>query len=677
LLENQLQVLEKRQFVVTELPEPEVVYRFKQNLIREVAYQTLPFSLRRQLHRQIAQRIEQVYTSDLSSHYALLAQHWGLAEETEKALRYLLLEGDTARRLYALKEAILHYQAALQLLDKEEDGTKPGRFDLRARTWMKLGLTYQLDSDYRNARQAYETGFELWQKAAKAPTASVPLAARPLRMDWPYMPLGLDPALAADVDTYGLVSLLFSGLVSLGSCLEVLPDVAASWEVSDDGQHYLFHLTDNACWNDGTPLTAADFEFAWKRVLDPGCGSPLADLLYAIKGASAYHSGQTANPQNVGVRAVDERILEVELEQPTSYFLYLIANQAYYPLPRHVVEARGAGWAEPEGLVSNGAFILKAWRQQGEQAGEIQLTRNPSYHGRFLGNLSEVLLRAYPKLEERLKAYETGQLDMLSLRDFMTERERVRQKHPGEYLSAPNLGLQYLGFALKRSPFNDERVRQAFVLAVDRERYADEYLHGFAFPATGGFVPPGMPGHSAGIGLKFQPELARQLLAEAGYPGGKDFPELEFIAGPGLEADLKYLVARWKAELDITVQGRLLGWDEYMDRMQNRLPDIFMSIWVNDYPDPDNFLRENDALRWAGWQEPRYLELVEAARRTLDQQKRLEMYREADTILIQSAALMPFKYLRSHFLVKPWVKRFPVSAIGWWYLSEVILETEQ
>jgi oligopeptide transport system substrate-binding protein len=114
-----------------------------------------------------------------------------------------------------------------------------------------------------------------------------------------------------------------------------------------------------------------------------------------------------------------------------------------------------------------------------------------------------------------------------------------------------------------------------------------------------------------------------------------------------------------------------------MDRLQNRLPDIFMSIWVNDYPDPDNFLRENDALRWASWQEPRYLELVEAARRILDQQKRIEMYREADTILIEAAALMPFKYLRSHFLLKPWVKRFPVSAIGWWYLTEVILETEQ
>ncbi len=286
------------------------------------------------------------------------------------------------------------------------------------------------------------------------------------------------------------------------------------------------------------------------------------------------------------------------------------------------------------------------------------------------------MLCAYPTPERRLEAYETGQLDMLSLRDFKDEREQVRQKHPGEYLSAPNLGLQYLGYALKGAPFNDERVRRAFVLAIDRERYADETLRGFAFPATGGFVPPGMPGHSAGIGLKFEPERARQLLAEAGYPGGIGFPGVEFIAGPGLEADLEYLMACWKAELGIAVQGLVLGWDEYMDRMQNRLADIFMSIWVNDYPDPDNFLRENDALRWAGWREPRYLELVEAARRTLDQQTRLEMYREADTILIEAAALVPFKYLRSHFLLKPWVKRFPVSAIGWWYLTEAILETK-
>ncbi len=169
LLKNQLQALEQRQFVVVELPEPEALYRFKQNLIREVAYQTLPFALRRQLHRQIAARIEQVYASDLSSHYGLLAQHWSLAEETEKALHYLLLAGDTARRLYALKEAIEHYQSALQLLDNEENEADQSRFDLRARTWMKLGLTFQLDSDYLNARQAYETGFELWQKAAEIP----------------------------------------------------------------------------------------------------------------------------------------------------------------------------------------------------------------------------------------------------------------------------------------------------------------------------------------------------------------------------------------------------------------------------------------------------------------------------------------------------------------------------
>jgi len=144
-----------------------------------------------------------------------------------------------------------------------------------------------------------------------------------------------------------------------------------------------------------------------------------------------------------------------------------------------------------------------------------------------------------------------------------------------------------------------------------------------------------------------------------------------------LDADLEFLIARWQAELNVAVQCKIVSWDEYLDRLQNNLPDIYMSIWVNDYPDPDNFLRENDAVRWAGWQEPRYLELVDSARRILDQQKRLEMYREADRILIEAATLVPFKYLRSHFLIKPWVKRFPVSGVGWWYLSETILGSKE
>jgi len=132
---------------------------------------------------------------------------------------------------------------------------------------------------------------------------------------------------------------------------------------------------------------------------------------------------------------------------------------------------------------------------------------------------------------------------MLSLRDFGEDRERIRQKHPDEYLASPNLGLQYLGFRINHSPFVDQRVRQSFVMAIDRERYADEFLRGFAFPATGGFVPPGMPGHSPGIGLKFLPQRARQLLEEAGYPDGADFPAVEFVAGPGLDADLEFLIA--------------------------------------------------------------------------------------------------------------------------------------
>ncbi len=640
-------------------------YRFESLLGRETAYQTLPFAQRRKLHARLAHWLESSHRTSQADP-ALLAQHWELAEEPQRALPYLLLAGEAARSLYALPEAIRFFTRALEILRAAGDDAQT------ARTLMKLGLTYHLTFDFEAARQAYEEGFTLWQRAAQAGKGGrrMRLAARPLRVDWPYLPLTFDPALAGDIDTVGAIDQLFSGLVQLSPALDVLPDLAERWELLEEGRKYIFHLRRDARWSDNTPLTAPDFVFAWQRVLDPATQAPSAGLLGDIQ--------STAAP--------DDHTLVVELKQPASYFLYLMAYATAYPVPRHAVERLGAAWAEAADLISCGPFRI-ARNEDGRPAWDpdhlLVLERNPLYYGRFGGNLQRVELRQLENAEQRLAAYERGELDTFSFRGLKAERDLVRQRHAGEYLSVPNLTVTYAGFNLARPPFEDARLRRAFVLAVDRAAHANLELKGFAFPAVGGLIPPGMPGHTPGLALPFDPAEARRLLAECGFPEGRGLPPIEMLAGEGNESILTFLAAQWQQNLGVTVGWQMLDYDAFMARMQSpspaSAPHIFLNAWMPDYPDPDNFLRICDALTWTRYTlaQSQVLavlpDLIDHARSLTDQPARLEMYRRADSLLVDQAALLPFNYWRSHLLIKSSVKQFPTSAIKWWYWCDVVI----
>jgi len=373
----------------------------------------------------------------------------------------------------------------------------------------------------------------------------------------------------------------------------------------------------------------------------------------------------------VGVRALDEVTLVVELEGPTGYFLHLLACNATYPVPRHVVEARGQAWTEVENIVTNGPFRLESW-QRGES---MVLVRNPEYHGRFTGNVQRLELSLLADPSAILKMYEADSLDILNLRDFPPpEMDRVRQRHAGEYVPVPTLDTYYVGFDVSRPPFDDPRVRQAFVLATDRETMVGMILRGYYFSGTGGFVPPGMPGHSAGIGLPYDPERARQFLAEAGYPGGRGFPIVDALAFHGTEPAVEYLQAQWRESLGVEIPWESMEWSLFLDRLDREPPHTWLTGWAADYPDPDNFLRASHIRRHTQWQNEAYDGLVEEARGVPDQGKRMKLYQEADRILIEEAAIMPGFYNRLHLLVKPWVTKHPMSTIKPWFWKDVIIE---
>jgi oligopeptide transport system substrate-binding protein len=235
-------------------------------------------------------------------------------------------------------------------------------------------------------------------------------------------------------------------LVSTAPDLDVVPEVAQRWQVLEGGRRYRFHLRPDARWSDGTPLTAHDFEVAWKRVLHPATGGIPSELL-AIRGARAFQQGENADADQVGVRALDAGTLDVELEEPVSHFLYVLTSVNTFPIPQHVVEAFGAAWTDVDKIVGNGPFRLEAW----DRGQCMKLARNPLYAGRCRGNVEEVVLH-FPQdgstqdLLAPLEQYVRGELDVLTLTDaFVHEGDRIRRQFAAEYLSAPWLFTIYPG----------------------------------------------------------------------------------------------------------------------------------------------------------------------------------------------------------------------------------------
>ena len=639
----------------------EKTFAFVHGLVATTLVDDLSTAELRRLHRQVAAAIENLHPDDLES----LAYHYSHAGEREQALEYLLRAGDRARTLYAHQEAIDKYQQALKLLKAAGD------HDRAARTLMKLGLTYHNRFEFKAARQAYEEGFDLWQRRVKdePATRSAP-ASHPLRVSSPN-PRTLDAGLATDDPSTILIAQLFSGLVELSPNMNVVPDMARNWEVLDGGRKYLFHLRDDVRWSDGRPVTASDFEYAWKRVLDPQSSSEAANYLHDIKGARAFHQGQGTDPDQVAVYARDELTLEVELEAPTSYFLHLLTRSPTFPVPRHAVEAHGSTWTRPNRIVTNGPFTLGAWKQ----GRSLLLKRNPAYHGHFSGNIEELELVDTGRPGKLLQRYQDDSLDLLYLAYVPpAERYSARQRYAGDYIAGPMLWSQYVCFDLTRHPFDDRRVRRAFTLGTDRETLAHVVHRGHLFPATGGLVPPGMPGHSPGIGLPYDPEEARKLLAQVGYSDGRDFPPLHCLAVSGFQDLTEWLKAQWLENLGVDIVWTELEWSSFLEHAAAGKAHIWITGWSADYPDPDSFLRVSAWRADTGWRNEEFDQLVEGARRAANQEERLEMYGQADGILVDEAVLLVLAYGRAQWLIKPWVTRFPTSPIGGRFWKDVIIE---
>jgi ABC-type oligopeptide transport system substrate-binding subunit len=660
-----LEEAEQAQLIEERSENGQIILAFSHALVPSTLVEGLRILQRRQLHKRAAAALKERDPEN----YTAIGTHLLEAGKTEEGVDYLLLAGDQARSLFAHQEAINHYLQALDYAKETED------YGRAARTLMKLGIAYHNAFQFEESRQAYEQGFIYWQRASKGRTREdLPTAPHALRVA-SIPPPTLDPGYVDDTTSRLFVNQLFSGLIELAPDLSVVPDVARSWDVLDEGREYHFHLREDVRWSDDTPVTAADFEFAWKRALDPNLNSPASKYLLDIRGAAEY-SRTGDSVEEVGIRAPDDHTLIVELERPTGYFLQLLEVGAFQPVPKHAVAAFGENWTDPDKIVTNGPFLLHTWGDKG-----MALERNPAYHGRFEGNVTEINLNFLKESDDEgylYRLYDENQIDVQFFGNLSPEdQDRSRQAHADDYLTAPVLGIFYLGFDVSRPPFNDERVRKAFAHSINREELAEISLRGYYAPATDSMVPPGLPGHSSEVASPFDPVASKRLLDEAGYADASTFPEIECLCSDYSTAALvgQYMGSQWQRNLDVTAEWQSMEWSSYLKRLIERLPNVWLMGWGADYPDPDNFFRLAIMDRSATvWENPEYFELVEQARRSLDHAERMQLYEQAQNILIEEVPVHPLLYHRGHLLLKPWIAEYPISPMRWDHWKDVVIE---
>jgi ABC-type oligopeptide transport system substrate-binding subunit/class 3 adenylate cyclase len=676
LLEPSLASLQRAEFLhqVGGLPERE--YAFRHSLTQQAAYQSLLLEQRRTIHLKVGQALEFLFPERRQEFLGLLAHHFELAGAGDRAVGYLLEAGDRARLGEELPEAAGYYRRALPFLMEAEDWARASH------TWLKLGLVYHADFDFKSAHVANETAFAL----AGRRTQDRPPRAHPdegsltaanqntLRIALHMPPVSLDPGIADDNVEVGIATQIFAGLTELDSETNILPHIARSWEVLDEGRRYLFHLRNDARWTDGSPVTAYDFEWAWKRNLSPATGAFLAYLLDPISGAQDFRKGLCPDPESVGIRALDAATLEVQLEAPTAYFIYLTAHPIAYPLPGWQISRVGESWWGPETIISNGPFRLGSLN-----VGEIGLIRNHGYFADSGSCIDSVQYRLDDEEDARLRQYLEGSVDVA----YCFQEDKIPDEiRPELESSALQLGLTMLLVLRTRRPWNDCKVRKALAHALDRRTLLKRAGADICAPAYGGVIPLGLAGHSPGIALPHNPDLARSLLAEAGFPGGSGCPQvtLGYYQGYQRRSALEEIINQWRGTLGIEAALKEIPRDaKYNEEVAFHQIDLLHTGWFADYPDPHSFLFPadiHDRLRRSGWDDSSYDEIARSAPHIANRTQRMSMYRRADSLLVAEQALViPLEYGGpASQLVKSWVRNYRTNSMSWTTLRQVTID---
>lgn len=477
-----------------------------------------------------------------------------------------------------------------------------------------------------------------------------------------YEPNSLDPAAFTSVGEYHILSALFEPLLDFDAVNnQAIPRSAESWDISDDGCRYTFHLRRDSKWSNGDPLTAADFVYAYRRVLHPKLGSLMADRLFVLANAREFYDGEISDPALVGCVALDDHTLQLTLREPVAYFLTTLFAPQWFPIHQATIEQFGAiddretEWTRPGNLVGNGPFVLKEWKVNDL----IRVERNPHYRETENVQLNAICFYPIESVATEERAFRSGQLHVTS--GVPTSKmEGYENSDMGELRVEPRLRVYYLPLNVKRKPLDDARVRRALALSLGRRQLA-ERLAGPGFRPAFHFSIPGAGGYTSPIMLTENVDEAKQLMADAGFPDGNGFPRLEFSFDAG---DLNRNVAEaiqqmWQQHLGIGVDLVAKEFKVHVNDLIAHDFEVARISWTAEFSDPLATLKllrkgapENDPQ----WSDPQYDKLINAATTELDPVKRFELCQKAEAILLKEMPVVPVFYDPRRSLIHPSVK---------------------
>lgn len=503
-----------------------------------------------------------------------------------------------------------------------------------------------------------------------------------LHVGSPGEPSELDPHIINAPPDFRIVPMLFEGLLK-GHPANLTPEpaVAETWELSADRKTYTFHIRANARWSNGDPITSSDFMFSWERALTPALGSQYTFLMTDVVGADDFSSGRTDDFSTVGFAAPDSQTVTITLSQPTPYFLTSLANNAIWsPVHRATIETigsmtdRSSGWTKPETFVGNGPFTLTGWRPNET----ITLAKSETYWEAERVKINALVYHAFDNASTEELAFRAGQLH----RTVWVPVAKV----PG-YRKQPNSPLveidalidRFINVNTTRAPFNDVRVRRALSLALNRTALA-KHVYVDTAVAAHRIVPVGMPDYPKGDDFTFDAETARKLLAEAGFPNGLGFPEIEINQEAGGTVNLAEAVqAQWSEILNIQIEISISETRVHWDKLNQKDFDLAVGGWTADYPDATTYLdlwKTGSGYNFTNWENLSYDQALVAAAAEPNPTTRLAKLRAAEAILMEHMPIIPIVFEKDTLLIHPSMTNFTPNAMDRPDYSTVALKAQ-
>jgi oligopeptide transport system substrate-binding protein len=485
-------------------------------------------------------------------------------------------------------------------------------------------------------------------------------------------PQSLDQAqISIDVEGF-IVRDLSEGLTVYDAKGKVVPGTAESWTVSDDGKVYTFKIRDNAKWSDGSPVTAGDFVFSMTRVLDPVTAAGYANILYPIKNAQAFNQ-KKAKAADLGLKAVNDKTLEITLENPTPYFLQLMTHYTAIPVNKASIDKDGKDFTKPGKMVTNGAYMLTEYVANDH----VTAVKNPNYWDAANVKIDKVIYNPSEDQAATARMFENGELDLTY--NYQADQREFLQKKLGQdhVYASPALSTYYYTFDGRHEPFSDVRVRKALSMAIDRDFLAEKIFGGAQLP-TFNLVPPGMEGYTlpkvdiADMDQLDREDAAKALLKEAGYgEGGKPLTiDIRYNTNENHKKVAIAVADMWKAlgsNIKVTTQNLDVK-AHYAYLQEGGTFDVARASWAADYADPENFLNllvsTNKAFNYGHWSNAKFDALMKSSYTERDPAKRMKIMQEAESLALSEYTLTPMMNYASLWLVSHKVKGFEENLVN-------------